>query len=196
MPEKEKHAHFLPAVQSNHSQLAEPSKKQQVAQSIFGQTRHLLRTEKEQSQLNQKAKEAALKGYGYTVEEHRKNGASLYAFARELGISNSLEYAEFLVKENPQAKNLVDELTLGFYVGNHIRSFRYFCEKYKASFNLLLEREAQNRYKRKTGVIYDVLLARLENACALEFQRKHGKKAVTPLDFDFSSSEESFTLSP
>ena len=129
MPEKEKHAHFLPAIQSIHPQSAEPPKKQQVAQSIFGQTRYLMRTEQEQSQLNQKAKEAALKGYYYTVEEYRKNGASLYAFARELGISNSLDYAEFLVKENPQAKNLVDELTLGFYVGNHIKSFRYFCKR-------------------------------------------------------------------
>ena len=73
---------------------------------------------------------------------------------------------------------------------------QYFCEKYKASFNISLERGAQNRYKRKTGVIYDVLLARLENACALECQRKHGKKELKKEDVDLSSSEESFTLLP
>ncbi|MDP1574283.1 MAG: hypothetical protein Q8L78_05050 [Coxiellaceae bacterium] len=196
MPEK-KTVHFLPVIEPlphRNMVIPQPPKKHEKPPGFFGLSRYHLRSKAEQEVLNHKAEIAALNGHRYEAERYRRKGASLYAFAREVGISGDVAYAEFLVQSNPQEKNLVDELALGFYAGFHLEQYHFFCRKYQSSFLLLAEQGLENKFLRKKSAICDVLKVRLESARSSLFRKLYDDKKNLKKNL-VSSSEESFTLS-
>jgi hypothetical protein len=209
---KGKHVSFLPPVelskiQPPHTPPVTVHKPSQQPSDFFGFTRYRLHNKTEQTALNDKAKRAATAGYSHMTEDLRKQGASLLAFARQVGIAGNMAYAEFLVKENPQAIKLVDELTIGFYVGDHIKHFLYFCEKYKASFFAVIENARRNPYLRSTSPQLEVLKSRLKAAKEEEQDhltkprfdwswRRKSDSVRSDSDASFTLSSDSFTLSP
>jgi len=141
-------------------------------------------------ELNQKAAYAAQKGFFYLLEEYRKRGANIIAFARGVGIAGNVRYAELLVNQNPQlGVDLVDELTLGFYAGGHTKMAADFSEKYRSRFFLNLQKH-QHRFLRREGSADVLLRARFQQAIN-EGQRNRSHKKP---EIAFSSSEESFGL--
>ncbi|OGT46068.1 MAG: hypothetical protein A3E82_08090 [Gammaproteobacteria bacterium RIFCSPHIGHO2_12_FULL_38_11] len=81
------------------------------------QSRHILPTQQQLNQFNMAAREAILLNNFNRAEKYRRLGASVMEMARAVGESGNWDYAEFLLKKNPQLlPNLANELGIGFMI--------------------------------------------------------------------------------
>lgn len=81
---------------------------------------HTSRTSTELEALNEKARNAAYCGDCKQAEFYRRQGASLAAIGRAVGLSKNWRYAEFLLRQHPENDALLNELSIGFSMqGDH-----------------------------------------------------------------------------
>lgn len=156
-------------------------------------SQNFFESKEQQMLLNNKAKKAALAGLTYLVESYRKRGAHILSFARAVGISGKIQYAEFIVAHNQQlGVALINELTLGLYAGGHSELAREFSKKFHSGYECVFQEQGKNRYQRGKDVRVDILKYRLQTARE-QVQKTDIRTMIDRLPS--FSSEDSFSLS-